>query len=140
LGVGRREARGRPVALRVFVKRIAGLGGVGGLLYVFSIPFMMATIGSLFGRRGSGDAALWTFVAAVTVVPFGILVGRARRFLASGFGPEELAVAFRAELEQGREERSFEYGSGPSLYGRVLRLLGVGGFAVGRAWGLSRLS
>src|SRR5207244_6632920 len=68
--------------------------------------------------------------AAVTVVPFGILVGRARRFLASGFGPEELAVAFRAELEQGREERVFEYGRGPSLYERVLRLLGAGGLAI----------
>src|SRR5947208_7992504 len=91
---------------------------------------MMAPVASLFGRRGSGDAALWTFVLAVTVVPFGILVGRARRFLASGFGPEELAVAFRAELEQGREERVFEYGRGPSLYERVLRLLGAGGLAI----------
>ena len=130
LGVALEQRRELPVALRVFVKRNARLGGVGGLIYVFSIPFMMATIGSLFGRRGSGDAALWTFVAAVTVVPFGILVGRARRFLASGFGPEELAVAFRAELEQGREERVFEYGRGPSLYERVLRLLGAGGLAI----------
>ena len=130
LGVALEQRRELPVALRVFVKRNARLGGVGGLIYVFSIPFMMATVASLFGRRGSGDAALWTFVLAVTVVPFGILVGRARRFLASGFGPEELAVAFRAELEQGREERVFEYGRGPSLYERVLRLLGAGGVAI----------
>src|SRR5438477_589817 len=130
LGVALEQRRELPVALRVFVKRNARLGGVGGLIYVFSIPFMMATVASLFGRRGSGDAALWTFVAAVTVVPFGILVGRARRFLASGFGPEELAVAFRAELEQGREERVLEYGRGPSLYERVLRLLGAGGLAI----------
>ena len=130
LGVALEQRRELPVALRVFVKRNARLGGVGGLIYVFSIPFMMATVASLFGRRGSGDAALWTFVLAVTVVPFGILVGRARRFLASGFGPEELAVAFRAELEQGREERVFEYGRGPSLYERVLRLLGAGGLAI----------
>src|SRR5439155_11239578 len=74
-----------------------------------------------------GEAALWTFAAAVTVVPFGILVARARRFLASGFGPEELAVAFRAELEQGREERLFEYGRGPSLYERALRFMGIAG-------------
>ena len=64
------------------------------------------------------------------MVPLGILAGRARRFLASGFGPEELAVAFRAELEQGREERIFEYGRGPSLYERILRLLGAGGLAI----------
>jgi serine/threonine-protein kinase len=117
------------------VKRNARLGGVGGLLYVLSIPFLMAIVGSLFGRTG-GEAALWTFAAAVTVVPFGILVSRARRFLVSGFGPEELAVAFRTELEQGREERIFEYGRGPSLYERVLRLLGVGGIAIGTLSGL----
>src|SRR5713101_6797903 len=126
LGLALEQRRELPVALRVFVKRNARLGGVGGLIYVFSIPFMMGFIGSLFGRSG-GDAALWTFVAAVTVVPLGILAGRARRFLASGFGPEEVAVAFRAELEQGREERIFEYGRGPSAYERALRLIGVAG-------------
>src|SRR5437870_9165013 len=129
LGLALEQRRELPVALRVFVKRNARLGGVGGLIYVFSIPFMMGFISSVFGWSG-GEAALWTFVAAVTVVPLGILAGRARRFLASGFGPEELAVAFRAELEQGREERVFEYGRGPSLYERVLRLLGAGGLAI----------
>src|SRR6266568_360642 len=87
---------------------------------------MMGFISSVFGWSG-GDAALWTFVAAVTVVPLGILAGRARRFLASGFGPEELAVAFRGELEQGREERIFEYGRRPAAYERALRLIGVAG-------------
>jgi eukaryotic-like serine/threonine-protein kinase len=129
LGVALEQRRELPVGLRVFVKRNARLGGVGGLIYVFSIPFMMGTVASLVGR-GGGDAALWTFATAVTVVPFGILVNRARRFLGSGFGPEELAVAFRAELDQGREERVFEYGRGPSLYERVLRLIGAGGLAI----------
>lgn len=63
----------------------------GRALVAASIPFMMATVASFLGR-GSGDVALWTFATAVTVVPFGILVNRARRFLGSGFGPEELAV------------------------------------------------
>src|SRR5256886_7024717 len=130
LGVALEQRRELPVALRVFVKRNARLGGVGGLIYVFSIPFMMATVASLFGRRGSGGAALWTFLLAVTVVPFGILVGRARRFLASGFGPEELAVAVRAGVRAGREERVFEYGRGPSLYEPVLRLVGARGLAI----------
>jgi len=129
LGVALEQRRELPVGLRVFVKRNARLGGVGGLIYVLSIPFMMGFAASLFGRMG-GHPALWTFAAAVTVVPFAILVARARRFLASGFGPEELAVAFRAELDQGREERIFEYGRGPSLYERVLRLLGIGGVAI----------
>src|SRR5437868_6585570 len=102
LGVALEQRRELPVGLRVFVKRNARLGGAGGLIYVLSIPFLMAIVGSLFGRTG-GEAALWTFAAAVTVVPFGILVSRARRFLVSGFGPEELAVAFRTEPERGRE-------------------------------------
>src|SRR5438094_3262729 len=113
LGLALEQRRELPVGLRVFVKRNARLGGVGGLIYVFSVPFIMGFVGSLFRR---GDAALWTFAAAITVVPFGILVGRARRFLTSGFGPEDLAAAFRAELEHGREERTFESGRGPSLY------------------------
>ena len=129
LGVALEQRRELPVGLRVFVKRNARLGGVGGLIYVFSIPFMMTLVGSLF-RFGRGEAALWTFAASVTVVPFGILVNRARRFLGSGFGPEELAIAFRAELDQGREERVFEYGRGPSLYERVVRLVGAGGLAI----------
>ncbi len=124
LGLALEQRRELPVGLRVFVKRNARLGGVGGLIYVFSIPFVMGFVVSLVGRA---EAALWTFVASVSAVPFGILAGRARRFLASGFGPEELAVAFRAELEQGREERIFEYGRRPSAYERALRLIGVAG-------------
>jgi len=129
LGLALEQRRELPVALRVFVKRNARLGGVGGLLYVLSMPFAMGLAGWLFGLRG-GRVALGTFAAMVTVVPVAILVGRARRFLASGFGPEELGVAFRTELEAGREERLFEYGRGPSLYERVLFLLGGGGLTV----------
>jgi len=132
LGLALEQRRELPVGLRVFVKRNARLGGVGGLIYVISIPFIMGFVGSLFRR---GDAVLWTFAAAITVVPFGILLGRARRFLTSGFGPEDLAAAFRAELEYGREERIFEYGRGPSLYERVLRLVGIGGLSIGAVSG-----
>ncbi len=118
-----------PVGLRVFVKRNARLGGVGGLLYALSVPFLMGIAAQVF-RGSEGAAALWTFLSSYTIVPFGILVGRAVRFLKSGFGPEELGVAFRAELEHTREERLFEYGRAPSLYERIMRLLGVGGLTV----------
>src|SRR6266581_4176817 len=137
LGLALEQRRELPVGLRVFVKRNARLGGEGGLIYVFSIPFVMGFVVSLVGRA---EAALWTFVASVSAVPFGILVGRARRFLASGFGPEELAVAFRAELEQGREERIFEYGRRPSAYERALRLIGVAGLTTALASGFFLLS
>src|SRR5256886_4624813 len=94
LGVALEQRRELPVGLRVFVKRNARLGGVGGLIYVLSIPFLMAIVGSLFGRTG-GEAAPWTFAAAVTVGPFALPRNRARRLLASGFRPEEPAVAVR---------------------------------------------
>ena len=134
LGLALEQRRELPVALRVFVKRNARLGGVGGLLYVLLMPTMMAFVGSLFARHG-GTAALWAFAALVTVVPFGILVGRARRFLQSGFGPGELGAAFRVEIERGREERAFEYGRGPSRYERALRVIGAGGLGVAAVTG-----
>jgi serine/threonine-protein kinase len=132
LGLALEQRRELPVALRVFVKHNARLGGVGGLLYVLLIPTAMGFVGSLFR---SGVAALWAFLALTTVIPLGILVGRARKFLQSGFGPEELGAAFRTEIERGREERAFEYGRGPSAYERVLRVIGVGGLSIGAVTG-----
>src|SRR5574341_1495310 len=130
LALALEQKRELPVGLRVFVKRNARLGGVGGLLYLLGLGPAMGIIASLF-RGAEGAAAWWTFSSALTVVPFGILTGRAMRFLKSGFGPEELGVAFRTEIEATREERLFEYGHGPSLYERVVRLLGVGGLGIG---------
>jgi len=123
------QRRELPVGLRVFVKRNARLGGVGGLVYLISLPFIISIMASLFPQSAAA-VAWWTFVAGVTAVPFAILVGRAARFLTSGFGPAELGVAFRTELEQTREERLFEYGRGPSAYERIMRLLGVGGLGL----------
>ena len=136
LGVAIEQQRELPVGLRVFVRRNARLGGVGGLLYVCSIPIALGVVGEFLGRA----AAEWTLFGSLVVVPFGVLVGRARSFLVSGFGPEELGVAFRAEFERGREERRFEFGRGPSLQERVLRLLSVVCLAVAAGSGLILLN
>ncbi|HEX2647764.1 MAG TPA: hypothetical protein VHO95_11095, partial [Candidatus Dormibacteraeota bacterium] len=126
LGLTLDQRRELPVGLQVFVKRQGRLGGVGGLLYVCSIPLVLGIVGQVLGR----SAALWTFVGALTIVPFGILVNRARRFLVSGFSPEELGAAFRAEFERGREERAFEFGRRrSSLAERVLWVLCGAGLA-----------
>ena len=114
-----------PVAVRVFVKRNARLGGAGGLIYLMSLPWMIGLAAMI-----SGEAGFLTFIAGVTAVPYAMLVARAVRFLKSGFGPTELGGAFRTELEQGREERLFEYGRDASLYERSMRILGVGGFSI----------
>jgi serine/threonine-protein kinase len=39
----------------------------------------------------------------------------------SGFGHSDLDVAFKAEIERGREERAFGVGHGPSLFERILK-------------------
>jgi hypothetical protein len=62
-----------------------------------------------------------TFFAGVTVVPMGIILHRVRRLLKAGFGRDELAVAYKAEIERAREEGAFSFGHRPSVYERVVR-------------------
>src|SRR5437879_4298602 len=88
LGLALEQRRELPVGLRVFVKRTARLGGVGGLVYLISLPFIISIMASLF-PQSAGAVAWWTFVAGVTAVPFAIRVGRAAGVLPSGFGQAE---------------------------------------------------
>jgi len=118
-----------PVALRVFVKRGGRLGGTGGLVYLLMVPIAMVVAASLAPRWLQATAAWVTMGIGVVVGPAVMLLARARRFLASGFDPQDLPVAFRIELEQGRDERVFEYGRTAGLYERVMRLLSVGSIA-----------
>lgn len=130
LGVALEQRRELPVALRVFVRRAGRLSGVGSLLYVIlGVPIIsfwtMAVLPP--GLREAG--AMTAFVASLTAVPFGVLVARARRLLASGFEQQDLDAAFRREMEEGREERIYEYGREASLYERITRLLAAGGLS-----------
>jgi serine/threonine-protein kinase len=128
LGVALEQRRELPVALRWFAKTGARLSGVGSFAYlIFGLP----TLVGLGAAVGEGSGALLGFVAGVTVVPLMTLVGRAHRFLRSGFDRADLGAAFRRDLEDGREEREYEFGRRASLYERVMRLLGAGGLSVG---------
>jgi hypothetical protein len=130
LGVALEQRRELPVALRVFVRRGGRLGGMGGLIYLLALSIGIMLAGGL-APVGFQVAAAWTaFAVGVAVVPFGMLVARAGRFLASGFDPQDLAAAFRQELEQGGEERVFEYGRAASGYERAMRLLAAGGAVI----------
>ena len=123
-----------PVALRVFVKRGGRLGGMGGLVYVLMMPTAIGVaigLAPLAWKSTVGWAAL---ALGMLGIPSAMLVARARRFLSSGFDPQDLPAAFRLELEQGRDERLFEYGRSASVYERVLRAL-AGTSAVGAALG-----
>ena len=122
------QRRELPVPLRVFVKRGARISGMGGLVYLmFGLP-ILTTIGAALGE---GMGALLAFGAGVTVVPIAVLVGRARRLLQSGFDQQDLGAAFRREIEEGREERAYEFGREASLYERVTRLIAAGGLSIG---------
>jgi len=119
-----------PVALRVFVKRGGRLGGMGGLVYLL---LSWVGLGAAMSLAPRGHLLLDFFLAFGAVYGAGpaiMLAARARRFLASGFDPKDLPAAFRAELEQGLEERVFEYGRRPSLYERVTGILAGTGAVV----------
>src|SRR5216110_1971220 len=95
------QRRELPVALRAFVKHDAPLDGSGVLLW----PFVMLIATPLVGFwTASVEVGFITLIGGYTLVPLGVLINRARRLLKSGFGFGDIGVAFKAELDRGREE------------------------------------
>ncbi len=134
LGVALEQRRELPVALRVFVKRGARLSGAGSFLYLsFGLPLLVFSAAAFAPRGLEGLFGLTAFVKCITVVPFVVLVARARRVLVSGFDHQDLGAAFRRELEQGQEERLFEYGRTRPLLERIMAILTAAGLAAGAA-------
>lgn len=134
LGHALEQRRDLPVALRAFVKHDARLDGPGVLLY----PFAMLVAAPLAGViTGSVEVGFLTLLGGYTVVPLGVLVNRARRLLQSGFGHADIGVAFKAEMDRSREERSFGVGHEASMLERVCKWISVvatsiaGGMIVG---------
>ncbi len=125
------QRRDVPAPLRSFIKRTGDIGTGGILLYFFLLFSASGTVASLLGSAvgyGLGTTIGYgVFFGGLSLAPLGITVNRVRRLLKSGFGREELLVAFRAEIERNREEGSFEYGHEPSKYEWSLRVLSVGG-------------
>ena len=120
------QRREIPVPLRVFVKRSARVG-IGAFLYLYVVA---GTFGLLFGL--AGVAVGWTSVVGLLLgVPLAAMVLRARRMTQLGFGREDVVAAFEQDLEQNRDERTFEWGHGPGWYERAMRLLAAAGLSVG---------
>jgi eukaryotic-like serine/threonine-protein kinase len=119
-----------PVALRVFVKRHGQMGGAVMILYAYGLSIIAVTVG-MSVPAGWGALAGWgTFVVGLGIGPLAFLFHRARGLLKLGFGLDDVAVAFKTEIDRGREERAFEYGHLPSVYERVMRVLAVAGLSV----------
>jgi len=137
LGLALEQRRELPVALRAFVKHSSRLDGGAALIYPFALLFGAGAVASW---AQSGTVFLGTLIGGMTLVPLGVLANRARRLLKQGFGHLDLAPAFKAEIEQGREERAVDAGLGPSFVERLLRVgtvLGMGTFAISVAYTLS---
>jgi serine/threonine-protein kinase len=100
LGVALEQRRELPAALRAFVKRDCRLNGGGTLIAGFALLPAASGMAWLFGNQ----AGYVTFALGLTVAPLGYLVYVARRLSALGFSPHDVGPAFRAEMEQAREE------------------------------------
>jgi serine/threonine-protein kinase len=99
-----------PLALRAFVKHDSRLDGPGVLFYPSGLLITAGLLGSVLGASGA-----WiTLAGGLTLAPAAVLVARARRVLRAGFDHADLDHAFKAEIEQGREERAFGGGTGAS--------------------------
>jgi serine/threonine-protein kinase len=116
-----------PVALRAFVKHDGRIDGPGIFLV---IPVLTgAAIAAALASQAAGPAFA-TFYGGALITSAGVLTLRARKLLKSGFEHSDLAVAYKSEIERGKEERAFVVGSRPSLLERVTKvgaIVGVGG-------------
>ena len=105
LGVALEQRRELPVALRSFVKRQARLNGAGSVLAGFALlPASIAASSTLGGAAGFA-----TFFLGFAVGPLAYFVGAARGLMLLGFTHADIGPAFKAELEQAKEELAVEH-------------------------------
>ena len=116
-GLALEQRRELPVALRAFVKRNGRLDGGGTLLVPFALLGGSIGVSAWLGLV----AGFSTFVLGMTAGPFAYFVGAARRLSLLGFAHQDLAPAFKAEMEQSREEHAVEHLRGVSKVENILR-------------------
>ena len=123
-----------PVALRSFVKHDGRIDGPGIILAAPVLTAAGVLGGYLLQQPLAGFAA---FYGSVVLATSAVLIGRARQLLKAGFEHSDLAVAYKTEIERGKEERAFTVGSRPTFLDRLTKLGGVVGItgAVGVFFG-----
>jgi predicted Ser/Thr protein kinase len=113
------QRREFPPALRAFVKRSGRLDGSGTLVAVFSILPAAIGVGYWLGTAAAYTALFLGGVAA----PLGFLLAAARRFRRLGFAHDDLAPAYKAEIEFAREELTLGHRVTPTFTERALALV-----------------
>ena len=138
LGAAIEARRELPVPLRIFIRKSREANRVAAGVLVLEVlnsyPFL---------AMGFRDAPLtfwvgWFFVWYVVLwtLPVGALLASMRKVIRAGFGREDVAVAWRSELDREREERAVEFGRAPSIVDRALRWTTVAGFGTAAGAGL----
>jgi serine/threonine-protein kinase len=102
LGVAMDQRRELPAALRAFVRRNGRMDGGGTLLMAGALLTASTVVGAIFG----GPQGWATFALGATLSPFAFAIESARRLTKLGFTHADLGPAFRAEIENSREERA----------------------------------
>jgi hypothetical protein len=136
LGLALEHRREMPAALRAFVKRTGRLNGVGTFITSMGLLAGSALVSWFLGY----DAAVGSFVLGMVAAPFAHFIAVARRLRLLGYVHADIGPAFRAELEQAREEHAIEYDQRRSRLERLLKIgAGVSGtiFAVSGATAIS---
>ena len=124
LGVAMDQRRELPAALRAFVRRNGRMDGGGSLLFATALLAGSIGVSAVLGVVPGFIA----FAAGATLAPFAFTIQAARRMFRLGFTHADLGPAFRAEMENSREERAVEHGRGRSVaewvLSRVARVCG----------------
>ena len=125
---GRREL---PAPLKVFVSGHTSVSE-GSVVGVTALLLVIAAFVTSVMEQVSDFGVDWawpfflTLFGGIVLAPTAILLREVRRVARAGYGPEDLARAFKTHLDEGRALRSFEHGRHPSLFERIMRTLALG--------------
>mgnify|MGYP001558287067 CR=1 FL=1 len=106
IGVAIEQRRELPAVLRGFVRRGGRMDSGGTVIYLSAL----VGIGTFVSAQFGATAGFATLATGAMVAPFAFVVQQARRLLSLGFTHDDLAPAFRSELESAREELAVQPG------------------------------
>ena len=142
LGLALEQRKGLPVALRVFVANQTQVSEGPVVAAGFLLLIISGLVVAVVDAAGlQANPSIWLFVATLVagavVAPAALIARQVRRLAAAGYRPQDLAHAFRVHLEEGRDARAFEHGRDPTVFERLMRILGLSGLVVAFGTGVA---